>query len=436
MSLEESGIPTVAVHTDVFARLAKSVALANGMPTTRQAFVPQPVVNRSAAELRAYIEEADPLTGRPFMQELIEGLSSPLNDNDLKGVSFERSTPRLLEPDSEYNLQNLFVENNWTDNLPVILPTEERVARMLERTSHTPDEVVGRLRPTAFREFWEFTVEKVAVNAVMAGARPEYLPVILALAASGQSARSSSTTSFAVISVINGPIRGEIGMGDGIGAMGPYNHANATIGRAYNLLSLNLQGGSVPGDTYMGSLGNWYNYSATFAEAEERSPWRPFHVQHGFAPGDSTASVFFGGRYTIAGFGPRETWQEQFRRAFAACQHNLAPMLVMDPIVARGFVDLGFDTKKKLIDWCAENARIPAREYWDDLWVQTLQRPLAVAGVEPHASRLAAAPDELVQMFEPHEISIIVAGGETQGAWKMIAGRHNENGPILIDAWR
>ncbi len=186
----------------------------------------------------------------------------------------------------------------------------------------------------------------------------------------------------------------------------------------------------------MGSLGNWYNYSATFAEAEERSPWRPFHVQHGFKPGDSTASVFFGGRYTIAGFGPRETWAEQFRRAVAACQHNLAPILVMDPIVARGFVDFGFDTKEKLIDWCAENARLPAREYWDDLRVQTLQRLFAVAGVEPHASRLAAAPDEPVQMFEPHEISIVVAGGETQGAWKMIAGRHVENGTVSIDALR
>ena len=436
MSLEESGIPTVSVHTDVFARLAKSVALANGMPTTRQAFVPQPVVDRSAAELRAYIEESDPLTGRPFMQELIEGLLSPLNDNDLKGVSFERLTSRFLEPASENNLRNLFVENNWTDFFPIVLPTEERVDRMLEGTSHGPDEVVGRLRPTAFREFWEFTVEKVAVNAVMAGALPEYLPVILALAASGQTARSSSTTSFAVISVVNGPIRKEIGMGDGIGAMGPFNQANATIGRAYNLLSQNLQGGSVPGDTYMGSLGNWYNYSATFAEAEERSPWQPFHVDHGFEPGDSTASVFFGGRYTIAGFGPRDTWQEQFQRAFAACQNNLAPMLVMDPIVARGFVDLGFDTKDKLIDWCAENARLPAREYWDDQWVQTLQRPLAVAGVEPHASRLDAAPDEMVQMFEPHEISIVVAGGESQGAWKMIAGRHVDNGTVSIDDWR
>ena len=268
MSLEEGGVPTVSVHTHVFARLVRSVALANGMPSARQAFVPQPIVDRSAEQLRGYIEGSDAISSRPFMQELIEGLSNPLNDDDLKGVSFERTTPRLLDADSEDNLRALFEDNCWTDHLPVILPTEERVARMLKGTSHALDEVVGTMRPTFFRESWEFTVEKVAVNAVMAGARPEYLPVILALAATGQTSRSSSTNSFAVISLINGPIRKEIGMGDGIGAMGPYNHANATIGRAYNLLSINLQGGSVPGDTYMGTLGNWYNYSATFAEAE------------------------------------------------------------------------------------------------------------------------------------------------------------------------
>jgi hypothetical protein len=73
--------------------------------------------------------------------------------------------------------------------------------------------------------------------------------------------------------VVNGPIRKQIGMDDGIGAMGPYNHANTTIGRAYNLASINGQGGSAPDDTYMGTLGNWFNFSTTFAEAEERSPW-------------------------------------------------------------------------------------------------------------------------------------------------------------------
>jgi hypothetical protein len=200
------------VHTHVFARLARSVARANGMPTTRQAFVPQPVVGRSEDELRAYVEGDDPINGGPFMQWVIEGLTRPLDDEDLAGLSFDRSAPRLLEPDTEENLQRLFIDERWTDFLPVVLPTEERVEAMLAGTSRKPGDVVGRMRPTAFREFWEFTVEKVAVNAVMAGARPEYLPVILAAMASGMTARQSSTTSFATIAMVNGPIRAEIGM--------------------------------------------------------------------------------------------------------------------------------------------------------------------------------------------------------------------------------
>ncbi len=433
MALEEAGVPSVAVHTHVFARLARATALANGMPKTRQAFVPQPVVDKSAADLRAYIAGKDPVSGRPFMQEIIEGLTRPLDADDVKGLSFERSTPRLLAPDTEENLRQLFIENHWTDFLPIELPTEERVAAMLKGTHRKPDEVVGRMRPTEFREYWEYTVEKVAVNAVMAGARPEYFPVILALAATGSSARSSSTTSIANLAVVNGPIRTEIGMNAGIGAMGPYNHANVTIGRAYGLLSQNLQGGSVPDETYMGTLGNPFAYSLCFPENEEESPWQPLHVQKGFKPTDSTVSVFFGLRYMQEGYGPRDTWQEKMRLCLAAGAH-FPPLLVLDPIVARLFAARGIATKQQLIDWCAENARLPAREYWDDMWVQTRTLPLAVAGVEPFATRLKAKPDEIVPMFEPKEINVVVVGGETQGAWKMIGARFVRT--LSIDAWR
>jgi hypothetical protein len=232
-------------------------------------------------------------------------------------------------------------------------------------------------------------------------------------------------------------------MNDGIGAMGPYNHANATIGRAYALASQNLQGGSVPGDTYMGSMGNVWNYTACVPEAEERSPWTPFHVDQGFKPKESTVSVFFGGWYTQSGFGPRATWKEKFIRCLTASDHYSPPLIVLDPMVARSFVDLGF-TKQGLIDWCAENAKLPAKHYWDDQWVTTLVRPHAVAGVEPFATRLRAAPDEMISIFRPEDINIVVLGGETQGAFKMISGRFRSMGPstakaspiVLVDAWR
>jgi hypothetical protein len=131
--------------------------------------VPQPVVDLSRSELRAYIEGNDPTSGRPFVREVIEALTCPLDAEDLTGLSFDRSTPRLPAPESEANLQRLFIENHWTDYLPIVRPTEERVAAMMKGTSHPSDEIVGRMRPTSFREFWEYTVEKVAVNAVMAG---------------------------------------------------------------------------------------------------------------------------------------------------------------------------------------------------------------------------------------------------------------------------
>ncbi len=436
MSLEEAGVPTVAIHTDTFARLSRSVARANGMPTTRQAFVPQPLVDRSAADLRGYIEGPDPIAKRPFMQVVLESLTQPLNEADLTGLSFERDVPRLLEPDTEQNLQQLFMDNWWTDFLPIVLPTEQRVAAMLKGTSHAPDQIVGRLSPTNFRESWTFDVEKVAVNAVMAGACPSYLPVILAMAASGMTSLSSSTTSFAAFAVVNGPIRDELKMNYGIGAMGPYNHANMTIGRAWNLLSRNLQGGSTPGDTYMGSLGNWYAIASCFAENEEASPWSPLHTRYGFRAEDSAVTVFRGGRYMTSGFGPREEWQDKFRRCFAAGEARQMPLIVMDPIVARGLVEKGFDTAEKFIAWCADNARLPAAQYWNEQWVQTLVRPQAAAGVEPFASYLKAAPDEMLRLYAPQDINVVVTGGETQGNWRIYEGLRMNDNTVSIDRWR
>jgi hypothetical protein len=423
------------VHTHPFARLAQSVARANGMPTARQAFVPQPVVGRSPAELRAYIEGVDPVSKQAFARALIEGLTLPLDDKDLTATSFERSTPRLLEPDTEDNLRRLFIDEQWTDYQPIILPTEERVDAMLAGTSRERDEFVGRLAPTMYREQWESTVEKVAVNAVMAGAKPEYFPVILALAASGVSGRSSSTTSQATVALINGPIRDEIGLNSGIGAMGPYAHANATIGRAYGLLSQNLQGGSVPEVSYMGSQGNFLSYNALIVENEAASPWEAFHVQHGREPEQSTVSLFLGGWYKIFGGGPRETWEEKFTRSLQACDPYTGPIIALDPLVARGFVDRGFDTKQKLLDWCYENARLPAREYWDNQWIQTLHHPRAIAGIEPYASMLKAEPDELIKIFRPEDIHIVVVGGETGAMWQMIGGGPRLN-IVDIDPWR
>src|SRR4029079_8161211 len=114
MALEQAGVPSIAVHTHVFARLAQATARAAGMPRTRQVYVPQPIVDLTPVQLRGYIEGADPINKRPFMQEVIEGLTKSLDEDDLKGATFDRTNPRPLPPDSEDNLQKLFLESNFT----------------------------------------------------------------------------------------------------------------------------------------------------------------------------------------------------------------------------------------------------------------------------------------------------------------------------------
>jgi hypothetical protein len=425
----------VAIHTGMFDKVVRSVTRMGGLADAPSVFVPQPVMGKSAAELRAYVEGNDTVTGRPVMREIIEALTG--NVAGLHPAEIERSTPRFVEAGTEAELHELFLRNDWTDKLPIVLPTQERVAAMLAATGQPADKVVGRMQPTPNRGSWEYTVEKVAVNAVMAGAKPEYFPVILALAASQVTARGSTSSSGSAMVVVNGPIRHQIGMNCGIGAMGPYNHANATIGRAYGLLSQNLQGGSVPGDTFMGSLGNAYTYnSITFAENEERSPWEPLHVQRGHKAEDSVVTIFFGCRSTSFGLGLRKDyWREHVRDMLLAVDTVTAPVLLLDPITARQFIDRGgFDTKEKLIRFVHETAQMPAGRYWDMQLVQNYIYPNATLGVEPLATRLKAAPDELIPMFLEEAINVVVVGGEANGYWQIMGAKHRAT--VSIDDWR
>ncbi|MFI0478998.1 UGSC family (seleno)protein [Actinomadura sp. 9N215] len=428
-------MPTVGVHSRQFHRIATNVARTKGMPRMRQAYLPGAISGRSATELTEYIKGTDAVSGRPFMDELLDALAGRLDEEDLKGSSYDRPRQQLVEAADEPAAHALFLENRWTDGLPIVLPTEERIGEMLAGTSRRPDEVVGRLAPAKFRERWEFTVEKVAVNAVMAGAGPEHFPIILALASSGVTARMSSLTSMATISIVNGPIRLEAGMNTGMGAMGPYSRANATIGRAYGLLSQNLQGGSVPGETYMGTLGNNYGYTATFPENEEDSPWEPLHVQHGFRPDESAVSLFLGGWYTISGASPRRKhWKEMLRGALRACDPAFAPLVVMDPTAAKDFVEAGFPGKDDVRAWLARNGRMSADEYWSNGVVRAILRPLALAGEEPHATKYRASGDEPVEIYDAGDINIAVIGGGTANASKLIAARYETTVPV--DPWR
>src|SRR5262249_40499748 len=140
---EKYRVPTVAIHTDKFDRVVRSVAAVNGMAALRQVFVPQPVMGKTARELRAYVDGVDPLPGLPVIPHALEGLTHPFADADLGPVEFDRSAPRFVARDTEENLHRLFLDQSWTDQLPIVLPTEERVAAMVAGTRRKPDEVEG-----------------------------------------------------------------------------------------------------------------------------------------------------------------------------------------------------------------------------------------------------------------------------------------------------
>lgn len=431
MRLEEMGIPTAPLVTTAFVDLVKAVAFKAGMPGLRFTFVPHPVGGKSASQLS---EVAQAAFGR-----IVDALTKPLTDAEKRTGKEERPVPRLLGGGSEDELQQLFLEAGWTDGLPIVLPTEERVAAMLEGTSRRPGEPVGRMRPTETQEDWSYTVEQVAVNAVMAGARPQYLPVILALAATEVTALHSSTSSFAAMAAVNGPVRKELGMNAGLGALGPFNHANATIGRAWGLLSRNLGGGALPGVTYLGSQGNPLNYAnVCFAENEERSPWEPFHVQKGFRAGESVVSVFRGRTFSHLLETRDKTWREQLLNLVAGFTptQRTSLTLLLEPIAARALKDRqGFDSKEKLARWFHEHSRIPAEVYWDYQLVVNYIEPLARKGVEPFASYLGFSKEQTIPRFaEPDKIAVLVVGGEKNGYWFATDFGYLKSEPV--DRWR
>ena len=243
-------------------------------------------------------------------------------------------------------------DRGWSDGLPVVPPTEARVARMLEGTTRAPDEIVAVVPP----DLVECSVEKVAVNAVMAGCRPEYLPVVLtALEAACTSEFNMhgllATTFFSgPLIVVNGPIRHRIGMNAGVNALGQGNRANATIGRALQLVVRNV-GGGLPGGVDRATLGSPGKLGWCFAELEEGSPLSPLSVARGVATGTDAVTLF-------AGHGPQAVIDQKSRsaeslaRTFAACLRSVGhpklcikidAMLVVSPEHGRVLADDGWD---------------------------------------------------------------------------------------------
>jgi hypothetical protein len=409
----------------------------NGMPV-RYVSVPFPFTGQPRAVDVGYVTGKDMLTGQPLMAAVVGALTAPLTAEERisgppPGAEVES---RLLPPNSEENLRQLFEDKGWTDFNSIVLPTEKRVTAMLKGTSHKPDEVISTVDITGGAR--QLTVEKAAIGAVMAGASPEHFPVILALAT--QAPFGNSTSSMANMVVISGPIRKRLNFNSGTNALGPYNRSNAVVGRAFTMISKTV-GDLRNNVNAWESLGSNFQYNnLCFGENEEGLPegWDPLHVQMGFKPTDSVVTVGTGWT-SISSVGgsqniyPTHFLMRDYMRSLSASGSSATIML--DPTVAALLKDAyGFKTKAQLSEWFSQNVEKTAACYWGNGVIQSTAVPFALQGLEPYASWRKLPDDALIKPFtNSRAIHVVVTGGKIQTTW-FVTDFGMRRG-ISIDKW-
>lgn len=280
--------------------------------------------------------------------------------NDLAGAAQLKS--RRIELGAYEDVAEAAYARGWTDGLPVVAPTPQRVARMLTGTNRDASEVVAIMPP----DLVECTVEKVAINAVLAGCKPEYLPVVLAAVEAACTDTFNihgvlaTTMPVSPVIVVNGPLATTIGMNSGGNALGQGNRANATIGRALQLIIRNVGGGR-PGGVDRATQGQPGKYTFCFAENEADSPWEPLHVARGFAAEQSTVTLFTGEGARVI-LDQLSRTPESLTRSFAACLRTVAhpklvigidAMLVVSPEHARVFSEAKWDRARLISELSA-----------------------------------------------------------------------------------
>ncbi len=314
------------------------------------------------------------------------------------------TAPRIELADDYEAVQALYLERGWSDGLPITPPTPKRVEALLSAISMDPQHVAAEIPPN----WGAATVERLAINAVMAGCLPEYLPVIVAAVSALSDpafncyAIQATTHSAAPLLIVNGPIRARLGLNGSSGAYGPGWRANATIGRAVRLALLNI-GGAYPGVGDMSTQGAPSKYTYCVAENEEENPWQPLHVERGFAPEQSVVTV-------LAGEPPHNINDHTGRSAeeiltiiagaMAVTGANNAytggeTLLALGPEHAATIAGDGF-SKEDIREWLNQRARVPLERYTRDTLLE----------------RFGHLPDGPVPIVNaPEDLAIIVLGG-------------------------
>jgi len=372
------------------------------MPQIR--FVPESVVSECTV-----MSDIEPAISK-VIDEVIAVLTRPLTEEEANPRPKPAVKPeRIIFKGSLEEVNRFFYRRGWTDGLPVVPPTEKAVAEMLKGTDLPADHLVARLEP----RLGKATVEKIAINAVMAGALPTYMPVLIAGTKSLVSNRAAvmmaaSTGSFSPFWFINGPIRNDINVRCTYGAMNPGDIANAAIGRAMGLITKNIRGVRKQMED-MGVLGNPGKYSWVAGENEENSPWEPLHVQRGFKKEDSALTLCF--PQTYQQMMPYGTDDMGILKSII---NNVMPLrmgvfgVLLTPTHARTFASRGW-TKQAVIDYIIEHARVPADRH-QSMFVET-------AGKEQQQETV---PIFKITPRDQDPVQIYVTGGF--GSWMGMIG--------------
>ena len=329
-------------------------------------------------------------------------------------INFQSRSIQVAEDDDPIEVA---FDRGWSDGLPVVPPTDTRIARMMTGTTRAATDIVGLIPPNLI----ECSVEKVAINAVLAGCRPEYFPVVLATVEAALKPAFSMHGLLATlwfsgpVVIVNGPVSKRIGMNSGGNALGQGNRANATIGRALQLLIRNV-GGGIPGEIDRSILGNPGKYTFCFAEDESDPQWIPLNVSRGAAAGSSSVTLFHGdGVQGVGAFKARSP--EELCNSLAAALWAVGHP--RDAGKAGAILVLG-----------ADHYEIFARAGWGRAEVEaglhsSLKRPARdlIEGTDGIAEGLPAErADEIVDKFNDGFLLVVRAGGRGGGASAVIGG--------------
>jgi hypothetical protein len=410
VSMEDQQKPVVMLANYGFANDAESASRSKGMPGIRVIPTKVPCESTVKADIEAGVDEA--------LNDVINALTKPVTAEEKSpGIEKTEKPARIIFKGNLNEINRFFYGRGWTDGLPIIPPTEEAVAEMLSGTDLPADHLLGKLQSRSGK----VTVEKIAVNAVMAGALPTYMPVLIAGTINlleseqgfmGYTTFGFSTGSWAPFWVINGPIRNQLNINNGSGAFSPGNIANATIGRAMGLIIKNI-GGVRKGIEDMGVMGNPMKYTMVIAENEEESPWEPLHIEYGYNKEDSTISLSFPQSY-LQHYPPGSDAASILQSVIDNTPRSMRYTLVFNPATARSLYREGY-TKEKLKEYIVKKKLVPA--------AQLRAQSSSIVTPDSRLQQSSVDDAELVPLIKnPRFIRVIVGGGPGAFVAHLIGG--------------